>query len=463
MSKTDVSNSMDEVIKDGPTHMLFNDLHFSHLEAVSPIPSFSAWLLFPRLPVELRLHIWTVHLQRHRMIEIDICPADEDPHGYTDRNHLRRIVSGRRYTFNIRGRGPSFVPPLSLLLQVNREARGAVLSFYHIRLPLPGRQHKEQVLYLNPDYDVVYVRPRKPKPGTYRQFATLLVDFLHDARAYDYKDQGVAHLALDRAYPYYLFDGPTPEVYLTPGTLHPDAAASFADILRHKLRSLFFVIGFRCPTRGMGVFPSRNWRFHFAQTFPLRRRGHPASAFHWFEADPRPGLDLDLLQLPLSNDPRELSQGWRRLESAFGITQEERAAREKHHDGFRFYICPTQKWPTQAMRRANGTITFHEGDEEEEEEVWSRDEMAQHLQFEAEDWLSERERLTSMLGGTDTFPKYAYTSPEATERFELMEKLPCTAVGMWTFPPDAFKEFINPSLFCFNVSGVRPGLFLFQV
>jgi hypothetical protein len=266
---------------------------------------------------------------------------------------------------------------------------------------------------------------------------------------------------LDRAYLDYMFD-PT-QAHLTPATLHPTAAASFGDILRCKLRSLFFVIGFRCRTRGMGLSLAKNWRFHFAQTFPLRRRGHAASGFHWFEADPRPGLELDLFQLPLSDDPREISQGWRRLESAFGITQEQRTARENHDDGFRFYICPTHDWPpSMIMRRADGTA-IDLGVKKEEGEEWTRDDLAHHLKDEAENWATTREKLTSMSGGPGMFPKYAYTSPEATETLELMERLPCTAVGMWLFPPDAFKEFATLSMFSFNVTGIRPGLFLFDV
>lgn len=177
------------------------------------------------------------------------------------------------------------------------------------------------------------------------------------------------HLALDQGYPYKLFEWATdmPRVHLTPETLHPAAASSFAVILRYRLRSLFFVIGFRCPTRGMGSFPARNWRFHFAQTFPLRRRGAPVSNFHWFEGDPRPGLELDLLQLPFSDDPRGIVEGWRRLESAFGITEEQRTGREKHPKDCHVYICPTHDWPAQAMQWASGTTTLR-GQEDEEEQ-----------------------------------------------------------------------------------------------
>ena len=76
-------------------------------------------------------------------------------------------------------------------------------------------------------------------------------------------------------------------VYLTPAILHPATAASFADILRRRLRSLLCLVRFRSPTRGMGDFPLARWRFHFAQTFPLGRRGRQTGSFDWLPADPR--------------------------------------------------------------------------------------------------------------------------------------------------------------------------------
>ena len=76
-------------------------------------------------------------------------------------------------------------------------------------------------------------------------------------------------------------------VYLTPAILHPAAAASFADILRRRLRSLLCLVRFRSPTRGMGDFPLARWRFHFAQTFPLGRRGRQTGSFDWLPATTR--------------------------------------------------------------------------------------------------------------------------------------------------------------------------------
>ena len=47
--------------------------------------------------------------------------------------------------------------------------------------------------------------------------------------------------------------------------------------------------------------------------------------------------------------------------------------------------------------------------------------------------------------------------------FEAMEKLPCTAIGMWLFPAEAFPPPANLQLISFNMAAVHPGLFLFQV
>ncbi len=199
-------------INTNPTSVLFNDVYFGSREgeAVSSSPSPSTWAPFPRLPAELRLRIWLLHLQRHRMIEVRLGPTaaagiydpDYDSHGqgyddyacrYTDRNHLGRIVSGGSYASRLTGCG-SYAAHLPSLLRVSHEAREAARSFYHIHLPLGTGQ----ILYLSSEYDVIYVRTWSPKSGrpTVRRpppaFGAILVDFLHDAQAYDYKGQGYA-------------------------------------------------------------------------------------------------------------------------------------------------------------------------------------------------------------------------------------------------------------------------------
>ncbi len=190
--------------------VLFNDVYVNRWEAVAPapFPCPAAWtpFPFPRLPSELRLDIWRLHLQRHRMIEIDIGagvgPGDSESHSYATHNHLGRIVSAGRYYLAIRD---DESPPVSALFQVNREARGAALRFYHIHLPF---KRGGPILYLNSEYDVVFARRKYSAviwdpsiPSIRPDFAKLLVDFLHDARAYDCKDQGYAFFFLGPCYP----------------------------------------------------------------------------------------------------------------------------------------------------------------------------------------------------------------------------------------------------------------------
>ena len=68
-----------------------------------------------------------------------------------------------------------------------------------------------------------------------------------------------------------------------------------------------------------------------------------------------------------------------------------------------------------------------------------------------------------MAGHDGKLPKYGYQSPEDTEMLERMEKLPYTAIGMWLFPAEAFKDPFIPRRFCFDLREARPGLFLFEV
>lgn len=173
---------------------LFNDVHFRLWDP--PAPFDGVWAPFPRLPAELRLHVWLACLQRNRMIELDIGPAaDENPTSYpgdgsqyyTTRNALGNIVSGRRYVLS--WSSPCRRHDDSPLLWVNREARRATLGFYSIRLPFFVSQ-KKPVLYLNPGYDIVSIRPRDKGPPTALEPLTLLADFLHDVKAYDHKGQG---------------------------------------------------------------------------------------------------------------------------------------------------------------------------------------------------------------------------------------------------------------------------------
>ena len=493
-----------ETPTDTPTPLrLFNDVYFQRWDPPAP-RHVTPWAPFARLPHELRHYVWLACLRRHRMIELDICGTPEDPDAavhpnnhsqpYSDCNSLGNIVSGGDYVMSWSSRCQGPTGGYSPLLWVSREARQAALSFYRVQLPFFGLQ-RDQVLYLNPDYDVVSIRPSWDTDWYYVDPHVMLVDFLHDVRAYDRKGQGyvygssvltrqvansirldgsVAHLALTPM----SVDFDSEQVdsrpfLLVPNHLHPIAAVSFTNILKHTLRSVLFAIHFQSCYRGPGEheWPLRKGHgYHFAQTFPLARREDSAGAFHWLDADPRPGVDVDIRRLWLGEDPDLIVGAWQRLEKAFGITRVAEGGCDMAGDaGPRLHVCPRLLWPKyemqvlQQMERQATTLAMEE-DEAEGGESGPRAELARHLREEAAEWQQTRtrlhERFSRVCPAVVSMPRQGYVLD--TETFEAMERLPCTAIGLWLFPVEALKEPIGDEL-CFDLSPVRPGLFLFEV
>ncbi|OIW30945.1 hypothetical protein CONLIGDRAFT_574104 [Coniochaeta ligniaria NRRL 30616] len=448
-----------------PAPKLFNDVYFGQ----QPPPVHETWSQFSRLPVDLRLQIWLVFLRQHRMIEVTICPdeneddttypggTDVDGRYYTSRNHLGSIISGRGYTLKIPGQG--YAATFSPLLWVNRESRDAALSHcYRVHLPYPS-EHAGQLLYLNTDYDVLKPSPefrRAMPPATWLppaepRAATVLVDFLHDVKAFDPKHQGILHLALESDYIEDLAGDPDSHPFkppLTPPLLHPLAAASFTDILSTHLRSLFFAMNFRNSRRGMGEFSSE--KLHFAQTFPLRRRGNPTGAFVWLDTDPRAGLEFDLVQVTPMETIANLLHVWNDIQKAFGV------------DGggvkLRLYVCPALQWPKPPR------FPTPPPEPPQTQEGW-REALAGHLRWEEGEWAETRREWNSWLS-TRTKPKDVPRHGLVVDRgtFEMMERVPVTAVGMWVFPVKVFdREPVNARKNSYDLRDIRPGLFLFEL
>lgn len=182
----DTASPSDAELDNDAAVRLFNDVHFQNTRDATGI-----FAPFALLPTELRLHIWLLFLRQYRMIEVRLMGPGGDDRGnfstsgrqsYSDRNHLGKVVSGGGYRLEIRGRG--FAATFSPLLWVSRESRQVALNFYRVHLPFPEYK-RSQLLYLNPEYDVLYAQPE--------MWVTLLPDVLHDVRAYDPKDQGYVH------------------------------------------------------------------------------------------------------------------------------------------------------------------------------------------------------------------------------------------------------------------------------
>lgn len=168
---------------------ILNDFHSDRptaKEAAAEFPQFS------RLPVEILLAIWKCTLQRHRLIGITVLDESEDddePPLYTARNSLGNTISGERYrllvTTNHR---------LTPLFWVNRQARQAALEFYRVHISYDFNAYGERLcLYLNPEFDILHVRP-EGAPG-------ILVDFVHDVKAYDPLGLGILNMAIGTGKP----------------------------------------------------------------------------------------------------------------------------------------------------------------------------------------------------------------------------------------------------------------------
>jgi len=82
----------------------------------------------------------------------------------------------------------------SLTLQaVSHEARQVYLEFHRMSLPVESQGASGRLL-INPDNDIIQVEI--PMGGYAREKAKLLLSFLHDARANDPRERGIANLAL---------------------------------------------------------------------------------------------------------------------------------------------------------------------------------------------------------------------------------------------------------------------------
>ncbi|ROW04585.1 hypothetical protein VMCG_05055 [Cytospora schulzeri] len=238
-----------------------------------------------------------------------------------------------------------------------------------------------------------------------------------------------------------------PHPPLSPAVLHPTAATSFADILRSgRLRSIFCVIGLRSCMRGTCECPGL--KCHLSQTFSLCRGGSSTGGFDWLETDPRPVVQFDLDQVPLNRDPRCIVRAWKSFKTAFGV--EGRTSTDNEGE-ISFYICPTLSWARSILQIPEEARRPPEG---------SREELAEHLRQEAEDWDRGREFISALLSGHKV-PRHGWIVN--TETFEMMERTANTAVGKWLFPVNALRDPTDVRRSCFDLSAVRPGLILYEL
>ena len=148
--------------------------------------------LFTALPKELRIKIWRYALRRQRIIRLYInnqrgktaYEAGENPDSVKNGELYFTVVDGSQL--------------LSKFHRVDKESREEVLKFYRVHLPcrFSSRTIKEGsashgTLYLNPEWDFLYINAEWPPKDT-------LIAFIYRLKTiYDPRHIGLLNLAID--------------------------------------------------------------------------------------------------------------------------------------------------------------------------------------------------------------------------------------------------------------------------
>ncbi|KAI1012285.1 hypothetical protein LB503_004358 [Fusarium chuoi] len=167
--------------------------HFEIFNRGANIAGSSSFTLFPSLPAEIRVSIWTWALRHQRIIKIFL-----RSHAGFCANHTR---NGIQFPPLEPGReDPTYYPVvdghrlLSKLLRVNTESREAALSFHRIHLPCWFADREDNyglwtsgTTYINPEYDFLHIQ----------EDTMATVDFVCDLKIkYDPRNVGIRNLAL---------------------------------------------------------------------------------------------------------------------------------------------------------------------------------------------------------------------------------------------------------------------------
>ena len=162
-----------------------NSPQFTHHRALT-------FPLFTALPKELRTKIWQHALRRQRIIHLHInnqrgktaSEAGENPDSVKNGELYFTVVDGGQL--------------LSKFLHVDKESREEVLKFYRVHLPcrftnttVKEGSASHGTLYLNPEWDILYISAEWPAKDT-------LIAFIYRLKTiYDPRHIGLLNLAID--------------------------------------------------------------------------------------------------------------------------------------------------------------------------------------------------------------------------------------------------------------------------
>ncbi|KFA76428.1 hypothetical protein S40288_11232 [Stachybotrys chartarum IBT 40288] len=271
----------------------FNRTHFSKRAT-----GFDTFDLFPRLPPEIQQPIWKFAVRRKRLLHITLTErisrdgtSRKSERHYTAINKLGRVISGRAYLV--------WLPELfriNPLFTTCVGSRRAALRHYRACLPFNSQVARPPYLRFNPKYDF-FVIENSSEPG-------VLVDFLHDAKAYDPKNIGPRQLAMEQ------------DVCMGLDRIHlaefpPIALESLRTILA-DLRHFWAVCWLYTGARIMlGVLSgTRNPEMRLNRSVPICSF---AGEFEWLDVDPRP-FEPDLNWTTAMRHPDRTTEAWKRFE-----------------------------------------------------------------------------------------------------------------------------------------------------
>ncbi|CEJ93559.1 hypothetical protein VHEMI09139 [[Torrubiella] hemipterigena] len=174
--------------------------HLRIINAVNDTAKDDAFSRFPELPLEIRLMIWKLLVNHHRLIDLTVgCSLDNHAanHVYAGPGTPQGPTAATPYFIDIQG-----WPINNPILYANRESRTLALDFYRVQLPFYPKLAKEdspdiqakRVFYFSPEHDILHI-------STYGDsHSALFFSFLNEVQQHDPKRLGLLNWAADECF-----------------------------------------------------------------------------------------------------------------------------------------------------------------------------------------------------------------------------------------------------------------------
>lgn len=373
--------------------------------------------LFSRLPLELRLKVWTAYLQQYRFLRIDIVSTEAETRtsrfspDYTDDSN---VIHDQEYCIYIRN------PPRPCILStVCQEAARVSRQFYRVRIPCYLNRPRDQprrkgFMLLHPEWDIVDVHTNYD--SSFR--ASNIIYFLQDLKTLDPSHIGVLNLSLDGRQAEALA-----ELNILSHRLPSGALDSFRDTIAN-LHRLFWRV---TPTSGR-VLPG--YLLHL-RAYPWYNISMPlmanSSCIEFIRPDPRI-IQQDLNQVWLGHDPRTIPGYWSRVEETLKV----RAGQATKGEAFQCQLLVAQEtweeaydlYPLRCINDHASVTDFLRGERKDWDGIFNH--FPETVKFLKDFWYKGQAKYT---------PDLDPISPS-----DVISRLGNTAVGFWLFDLTALPD-----------------------